>query len=244
MAGVRRLINWYNTGNMRVAIVIPAYNEGPVIKSVVAGVDRIFSKSKHTYEVVVIDDKSTDDTAKNAKKATVVSHILNQGAGGATSTGLAYAEQHGFDWVITMDGDGQHDPNDALRCLEHAITKSSDLLIGSRLMDKKGMSKVKLLGNKGLSIITWLLFGVNVTDSQSGLRVFSEKALNTLEWKSTSYDFCSEMIWRAKQNKLKIDEYPIRAIYTDYSKAKGQNNWNAINIVRMLLYRRFVEYLG
>lgn len=229
---------------MRIAVIIPAYNEGPVIKSVVDGVNRIFLKSKYTYEVVVINDKSTDDTAKNAKKATVISHILNQGAGGATSTGLAYAERHSFDWAITMDGDGQHDPGDALKCLEHAIATNSDLLIGSRLMDKKGMSRVKLLGNKGLSIITWLLFGVNVTDSQSGLRIFSRKALDTLEWKSTSYDFCSEMIWRAKQAKLKINEYPIKAIYTDYSKAKGQNNWNAINIVRILLYRRFVEYLG
>ena len=232
---------------MRVAIIIPAYNEGPVIKSVVDGVNQIFSKSKYAYEVVVINDRSTDDTAKNAKnakKATVISHILNQGAGGATSTGLAYAVRHGFDWAITIDGDGQHDPGDALECLKHAIATNSDLLIGSRLMDKEGMSRVKLLGNKGLSIITWLLFGVNVTDSQSGLRIFSRKALDTLEWKSTSYDFCSEMIWRAKQAKLKINEYPIKAIYTDYSRAKGQNNWNAINIVRILLYRRFVEYLG
>lgn len=229
---------------MRVAIVIPAYNEGPVIRDVVNRVHKTFFNTEHVYEVVVIDDKSTDDTAKNAKKATVISHILNQGAGGATSTGLAYAERHGFDWAITIDGDGQHDPNDALRCLEQAVAIKSDLLIGSRLMDKKGMSRIKLLGNKGLSIMTWLLFGVNVTDSQSGLRVFSRKSLDTLEWKSTSYDFCSEMIWRAKQAKLKISEYPIKAIYTDYSVAKGQNNWNAINIIGTLLYRRIAEYLG
>lgn len=229
---------------MRVAIIIPAYNEGPVIKGVVDSVNEVFSKSKYAYEVVVIDDKSTDDTAKKAKKATVISHVLNQGAGGATSTGLSYAERHDFDWAVTMDADGQHNPNDALECLRRAIDGNSDLLIGSRLMDKKGMSRVKLLGNRGLSVITWLLFGVNVTDSQSGLRVFSRKALNTLEWKSTSYDFCSEMIWRAKQSKLKIGEHPIRAIYTDYSMSKGQNNWNAVNIVKTLLYRKFVEYLG
>jgi len=229
---------------MRVAIIIPAYNEGPVIKSVVDGVNQVFSKTRYTYEVVVVNDKSTDDTAKNAKKATVISHIVNQGAGGATSTGLSYVERHNFNWAITMDADGQHDPLDALKCLEYAIGTNCDLLIGSRLMDKEGMSRVKLLGNKGLSIITWLLFGVNVTDSQSGLRIFSRKALDNLEWKSTSYDFCSEMIWRANQAKLKIGEHPIKAIYTDYSKAKGQNNWNAINIVKTLLYRRLVEYLG
>lgn len=229
---------------MRVAIIIPAYNEGSAIKGVINGVHQTFLNTKYTYELVVINDGSTDDTAKNAKKAIVISHIINQGAGGATSTGLAYAERHGFEWAITMDGDGQHDPRDALKCLQQAVATKSDLLIGSRLMDKKGMSRVKLLGNKGLSVITWLLFGVNVTDSQSGLRIYSRKALDTLEWKSTSYDFCSEMVWRAKQAKLKIGEYPIKAIYTDYSRAKGQNNWNAINIIGTLLYRRFVEYLG
>lgn len=117
----------------------------------------------------------------------------------------------------------------------------ADLLIGSRLIDSTGMSRIKILGNKGLSLITHLLFGINVTDSQSGLRIYSKNAIKNLSWKSTGYEFCSEMIWRAKQAKMTIGEYPIQAIYTDYSRAKGQNNWNAINIVKRLFKQRLVE---
>jgi hypothetical protein len=103
------------------------------------------------------------------------------------------------------------------------------------------MSKVKILGNRGLSLITYLLFGIKVTDSQSGLRVFSKVSLQNLRWKTSGYEFCSEMLWRANQQGLKIDEFPIKAVYTDYSKSKGQNNWNAINIVKSLLIRRVME---
>jgi hypothetical protein len=103
------------------------------------------------------------------------------------------------------------------------------------------MSRVKILGNKGLSLITRVLFGINVTDSQSGLRVFGEKALQELRWTTSGYEFCSEMLWRANQLGLVISEFPIKAIYTDYSKSKGQSNWNAINIVKSLTKQRIAE---
>ena len=105
------------------------------------------------------------------------------------------------------------------------------------------MSKTKILGNKGLSTITQMLFGINVTDSQSGLRIYSKNALNNLGWKSSGYEFCSEMIWRAKQANMKVAEYPIEAVYTDYSRSKGQNNWNAINIIKQLVKQRLTEIL-
>lgn len=227
----------------RVCIVVPAYNEGRVLGGVIKHIQQTFSKSSYNFEIVVVNDQSTDNTSAIAKKTkvTVIDHILNQGAGGATSTGLLYAERHNFDVAVTMDADGQHDPADVVKCLDTAIKEQADLLIGSRLIDSRGMSKVKILGNKGLTFITWILFGVNVTDSQSGLRVFSKRALDVLEWKSTGYDFCSEMIWRAKQAGLVIHEHSIKAIYTEHSTAKGQNNWNAINIVKSLVRRRMVE---
>jgi len=140
-----------------------------------------------------------------------------------------------------MDADGQHAPEDVLAGITQIDERQADLLIGSRLIDSTGMSKTKVLGNKGLSLITKLLFGINVTDSQSGLRIYSRRAIDDLDWKSTGYEFCSEMIWRAKQAGMKIGEYPIKAIYTDYSRAKGQNNWNAINIVKRLFKQRLTE---
>ena len=191
---------------------------------------------------MLINDGSKDDTLEQAKKggAIVIDHILNSGAGGATLTGLAYARQNNYDIAATMDADGQHDP-DVLAGIKKISTSNIDLLIGSRLINSDGMSKTKILGNKGLSFITYILFGTNVTDSQSGLRIYSRKAIDNLDWKSTGYEFCSEMIWRAKQSGMNIAEYPIKAIYTDYSRAKGQNNWNAINIVKRLFKQRLTE---
>ena len=228
----------------RVCVIIPAYNEATVIADVIAAAKKTFSKAKKYHiDIVVINDGSKDATSTEAKKAgaIVIDHILNSGAGGATLTGLSYARQHNYDIAATMDADGQHAPEDVLDGIKTSDADGVDLLIGSRLIDSTGMSRTKVLGNKGLSVITRILFGIDVTDSQSGLRIYSRRAINSLDWKSTGYEFCSEMIWRAKQANMTIDEYPIQAIYTDYSRSKGQNNWNAINIVKRLFKQRLVE---
>ena len=230
----------------RVCIVIPSYNEATVIGDVIRQTGAAFSKAGIDHQIVIVNDGSKDDTSQIARKAgvVVIDHVLNSGAGGATSTGLSYANQNNFDIAITMDADGQHDPEDAIRGIEVLNTSHADLVIGSRLINSEGMSKVKVLGNLGLSVITYTLFGVKTTDSQSGLRLFSKRSLETLRWKTSGYEFCSEMIWRANQLGLVINEYPIKAIYTEYSKSKGQNNWNAINIIKSLLSRRIMELLG
>ena len=203
----------------RVCVIIPAYNEEAVIESVIKKAKKVFSKVEKDYliDIVLVNDGSKDDTLEQAKKggAIVIDHILNSGAG--------------------------HDPEDVLAGIKKISTSNTDLLIGSRLINSEGMSRTKVLGNKGLSFITYVLFGINVTDSQSGLRVYSRKAIDSLDWKSTGYEFCSEMIWRAKQASMVISEYPIKAIYTDYSRAKGQNNWNAINIIKRLFKQRLTE---
>lgn len=223
---------------------MPAYNEARVIAGVIKKAAKVFAKATdYTIDIVVINDGSTDNTFEEARKsgAVVIDHILNSGAGGATLTGLAYARKFDYDIMATMDADGQHSPADVLEGIIQSEKLKTDLLIGSRLINSDGMSKTKILGNKGLSFITQLLFGVNVTDSQSGLRIYSRTAIEKLDWKTTGYEFCSEMIWRAKQLGLSIGEYPIKAIYSDYSRSKGQNNWNGINIVKKLFKQRIAE---
>lgn len=229
---------------MKVCVVIPAYNEATVIGDVVKNMRRELKAADLDGDIIVVNDGSRDDTSTAAHKAgaIVIDHILNSGAGSATSTGLSYANQNGYDIAATMDADGQHAPGDVIQGLRELQKRQADLLIGSRLLNAKGMSSVKRLGNRGLSLITYLLFGINVTDSQSGLRIFSRRSLEMLRWKTSGFEFCSEMIWRAKQLSLVIGEYPIKAIYTDYSRAKGQNNWNAVNILKSLLKRRLVEF--
>lgn len=229
----------------RVCVIIPAYNEATVIREVVKSAKKAFGVIGRTYsvDVIVVDDGSKDATATEAKRggAYTISHILNSGAGGATLTGLAYARRNHYTIAATMDADGQHTPEDVIKGIKEIDRQDVDLLIGSRLINSDGMSRTKVFGNKGLSLITRALFGINVTDSQSGLRIYSKQAIDKLDWKSSGFEFCSEMIWRAKQLKMSVNEYPIKAIYTDYSMSKGQNNWNAINIVRRLVKQRLVE---
>jgi len=230
----------------KVCVIIPAFNEATVIADVVKDAIKQFDKTSYETTVVVVNDSSEDNTSEIARKsgAVVIDHIMNSGAGGATATGLRYAELNGFDIGATMDADGQHMSRDVLRGVDIIAKSKIDLLIGSRLIDSRGMSRVKVLGNWGLSFITRILFGIKSTDSQSGMRIFSRKALQKLRWKTSGYEFCSEMLWRAYQQNLNIDEYPIKAVYTDYSKSKGQNNWNGINIVKSLIKRRIGELFG
>lgn len=226
-----------------VCIIIPAYNEGKVIFDVIQNTVTALKKAEQGVDIIVVNDGSTDNTSAEARRAgaIVIDHILNSGAGGATATGLSYANQNGYTIAATMDGDGQHAPQDIIRGIKELQKTNADLLIGSRLIDSSGMSPIKILGNKGLSFVTFLLFGVNITDSQSGLRLYSRRALQGLRWKTSGYEFCSEMIWRANQLGLTIKEYPIRVIYTAYSRSKGQSNWNAINILKSLIKRRLTE---
>lgn len=228
----------------RVCVIVPAYNEAAVIDNVIRNAQKIFSTQPEKIDIVIVNDGSKDDTSTIALSAgaIVVDHIINSGAGAATATGLEYAKTNGYDIAATMDADGQHDPHDVIAGVRHILATGADLAIGSRLMNSTGMSLTKVVGNKGLSVITNLLFGVNTSDSQSGLRIFSNKSINELTWKTTSYEFCSEMLWRARQLHLGITEYPIKSIYTDYSRSKGQSNWNAINIIKSLLTHRIGEF--
>jgi glycosyltransferase involved in cell wall biosynthesis len=227
----------------RVALIIPAYNEGEVVGKVVKDLAKTFARTTYDFQIVVVNDGSADDTAQasSAAGAHVIDHIINSGSGAATATGLSYAQSKGFDIAATLDADGQHDAHDVLQGVNNIVKGDADLLIGSRIIESGEMSLLKKVGNKGLSIITLMLFGINVTDSQSGLRIFSQNALKELRWKTSGYEFCSEMLWRANQAGLKISEYPIKAIYTEYSMGKGQSNWNGFNIVKVLLRQRIVE---
>ena len=231
----------------KVAIIIPAYNEEKTIDTVISGLQKTLKNQPFDFEVIVVDDGSKDKTYPIAVKSgiRVIKHIMNSGQGAATTTGLSYAAENNFNIAATLDADGQHDPNDILNGINIMLKNTRfDLLIGSRMLEIKDMPRSKVLGNRGLSFFTYLLFGVKTTDSQSGLRLFSKKAISELRWRATGYEFCSEMIWRAKQAKLNIDEFPIRTIYTDYSRQKGQNNWNAFNIIKSLMRSRIMEMFG
>ena len=230
-----------------IAIIMPAYNEAAVIGAVIAGLPRHYDDSN--IDIIVVNDGSTDGTLNIARTngAILINHIVNSGgggAGGATSTGLAYARNKNYDYAVTIDADGQHTPEDCLKVIAELKKSNADMIIGSRLINSVGMPWYRIIGNKGLSFFTYLMFGLYVTDSQSGLKGLNRKALETIEIRSQGMEFCSEMIWRAKQQRLRVLEIPIQAVYTPYSLAKGQRNWNAINIVRNLIKRKLLEFIN
>jgi glycosyltransferase involved in cell wall biosynthesis len=237
--------------NNLIGIVMPAYNEDMVIGKVLDDLPVSVKASGRMFHIklIVVNDGSRDSTASEVLKrqnVILINHILNSGAGAATRTGLHYADDLGCAYVLTMDSDGQHSPSDAIELIKEISKDKADFIIGSRLKSPSGnMPLTKKVGNVGLSLVTFLLLGVYVSDSQSGLKAFNKKALDNIDFHSNNYAFCSEMIWKAHQSKLKIDEVPIEAIYTDYSVSRGQRNLTgAMEIIMQLIKRRFLSFIN
>jgi len=220
------------------AIVIPVYNEEKVIRQVIEGLPKKID-GIDKISIIAVDDSSTDQTLREVSKtgATVLHHRANLGYGGAVLTGLRAAQRTNSDIVATFDGDGQHDPQDIARIVGPIIEGRAEIVIGSRTK-ARGMPVYKKIGNWGLNFITLVLSGKWSSDSQSGLRAFSKKSLPYLTNLSSGYEFCSEILIEAKRHRLDIQEVPVKAIYTRYSRSKGQNVLNAINIITKLIFKK------
>lgn len=223
---------------MKAVIVVPAFNESAVIFKVLKALPKRIKGVKN-IEIVVVDDGSHDSTKVEALKANVnvVSHALNRGVGAATKTGIQWALRRNTDIAITFDADGQHDPKDVERIIKPIVNEKSDLVIGSRFKKKQKIPTDRFLLNWLANLATLVLFGVFSTDSQSGLRAFSRKAINLINFKSDRMEFSSEILLEAKMNNLKVSEVPIKVNYTEYSRIKGQKNTNAFPIFARFLVK-------
>lgn len=232
---------------MKLAVIIPAYNEATVIGPVLDDFMYVLRKLKALGiygELVVIDDGSTDATAKiaDSKGVRTVRHILNLGLGGAISTGLSIAQAENFDGAITIDSDGQHSPKD-LQAMAKALAKGkADFIVGSRWLKDDGNAPfIRRFGNR--YIMNWLTLvftGIKTTDSQSGLRGFGRKALSRVRLAPSGMEVSTEIFREVRKSDLIIQEIPIRAIYTEYSLQKGQRIWNGLNITWQLFIRRLL----
>jgi UDP-N-acetylglucosamine---dolichyl-phosphate N-acetylglucosaminyltransferase len=221
-------------------IVIPAYNEARTIAEVVGGA------TKFADRVIVVDDGSRDETGRLAKQAgaLVVRHAVNRGVGAAIGTGIEAAVRLGADAVVTMDADGQHRAEDAGRVFDRLAKGDVEFVMGSRM--KKGdepgnMPFHRVLFNTVGNLLTFLLFGVWVTDSQCGLRGLSHGAARTIELRTSGMESISEFIKEMKDKHWRHDEVAIKAIYTDYSMSKGQNLFLGIKVALKLIFRRFIR---
>lgn len=221
---------------MKLAIIIPAYNEENAIAEVLNSLPRKFSGVREVV-TVVIDDGSTDKTFEIASKSAnfVVKHVINLGVGAALSTGFEAAIRIKADVAVTLDADGQHNPKNIQALIDPIIKNRVDLVVGSRMFNTQGMPFLKIVGNWIMNLITFFIFGKWSSDTQSGMRAFSKKALENFDLHSLGYEICSEIIGEAKRNRLKYKEVPIETIYTSYSKSKGQSAINAVNILTKLI---------
>jgi glycosyltransferase involved in cell wall biosynthesis len=220
-----------------VVVAIPAYNEAAVIGAVVRSIPgRIGAMEVRT---LVVDDGSTDDTAAVARAsgAEVVRHIVNLGVGAATRTGLRAAKAMGADVVVTLDGDGQHDPEEIPALVQCLVDNNYDVVIGSRILQPKGMPPSRFAANLLLNAITFVVYGKVVSDSQSGFKAFSRSALDIIELDAAGYEICSEIIGEIVRNRLNYKSLPIKAVYTPYSRAKGQHFLNGLNLILQVLSR-------
>ena len=224
---------------MKIVVIIPAYNEEKSIKSIINSCQLLGFN-----DIIVADDGSTDATGRVAREAgaTVVSHIINRGVGAATQTGLQAARLHDADVAVTIDADNQHKPQDIKRLIDALMTRESDIVIGSRFLNHgNSVPAMRRVFNRIANIITFFLAGIMLTDSQSGLKAFSRKALETIKMSANGFEFSSEIIREAHYYQLSITEVPVSVVYTPYSLSKGQNLSTGLTTVFRLIIRTLMR---
>jgi UDP-N-acetylglucosamine---dolichyl-phosphate N-acetylglucosaminyltransferase len=207
------------TKKHEIFIVIPAFNEEEVIQDVIREI-----KNEGYKNIIVIDDGSSDNTQQKAKEAGSIAlkHKINRGKGAATKTGIEAAKLLGADIIVTMDGDGQHDPKDIPNIIGPILQGQCEVVLGSRMKNPKGMPWYKILANHAGNFFTWYLFGLWVTDSQSGFRAYFKHAAEVINTRGDRYEYDSEIIREIYIYKLKFKEVPITVRYTEYSMGKLQ----------------------
>lgn len=210
-------------------VIIPAYREGGRIGAVVAEV------SNYLRDVIVVDDGSLDGTAAEAEAAgaVVIRHEVNCGKGVALNTGFKAARERGFDFVITMDGDGQHAPSDLLRFVEAYNQTGTPVLVGNRMSDTRTMPWVRQMTNR---IMSWLLsreMGQRVPDTQCGYRLYKLSVVPAVPAESPRFAAESEILMDLSHRDIRIGSVPVATLYGT-EKSKIHPVKDAIRFMKML----------
>jgi glycosyltransferase involved in cell wall biosynthesis len=194
---------------MKILILIPAYNESEKIRTVI-------EESKKHLPVLVIDDGSTDDTGVIASEmgAEVIKQTTNLGKGAALKTGFKYAIDQGYQAVIILDGDGQHDPREIPKFLACYASSGGNLIIGKRDFSKMPPTR-RLANSLGGILVNWIS-KYHIPDNQSGYRLLDAEVMNLLlDSEEMGFEFEVEMIFASHAKGLKVDWVPIKTIYSD-----------------------------
>jgi glycosyltransferase involved in cell wall biosynthesis len=206
--------------------LLPAYNEEAAIAKLV------LSAQKHVDAVVVVDDGSTDMTAAIAEKlgATVLRHERNLGKGAALATGFRYAKQSRVDILVTLDSDGQHDPNAIPNLLQPILEGRADVVIGSRRFGHD-IPKFRRFGGKLLDHATGVRVNGQLVDSQSGFRAYSRKALERTTAAEYGMGVDSEILMKANEEGLRIVEVPVAVTYEGSNTSTHNPAFHALDVL-------------
>lgn len=224
-------------------VVIPAYNEEEHIAKVV------IEAQKHTSRVVVCDDGSMEMTGEIAERvgAVVIRHHTNMGKGVAIKDLFHKAKEMGADIVVTLDGDGQHDPRQIPLLVKPIVNGSADVVNGSRFLKTNPVPNHRRVGDEALNMLTNAVSRDRLTDTQSGFRAYSKSALEQIEVEEHAIGVDSQILLDASRKGLRVAEVPIDVVYTDdsstYHPAK-HGTYVVLSILRIAAERSPLLYLG
>ena len=227
----------------RIVAAIPCFNEERSIGSVV------LKTKRHVGRVIVIDDGSTDATAEVAAEAgaEVYQHPQNRGYGAAIRSAIEKGRQLEADVLVILDGDGQHDPRDIPGLVEPLLSGKSDVVVGSRFL---GIGKkppiFRRVGQRVLTIATNVGSKQAVSDSQSGLRAYSSKALEALHLTEDGMSVSSEIQFAISKSGLRVAEVPINVSYLEKAKRNPVGHGVGVlsRVVVLISLRQPLLFLG
>lgn len=213
--------------------IVPAYNEEKELGKLLLNLSKFVSLKN----VLVVDDGSNDNTAVIAEKAgsRVLRQKTNQGKGLALKAGFNFAVANGYEAVITMDADGQHDPKEIPKFLSYYEKYNADFIIGTRKHSASEMPPLRLLVNKVTSFIASLLSGIRIHDSQSGYRFIRKNIIERIDLKTNRFQMETEIIVKAARAGFSIGEIPIKTIYLSNFKSHINPFIDTIRFIKLAL---------
>jgi len=223
---------------VRVAALIPAFNEAATIGAVVSGLRGTVA------EILVVDDGSTDETARRARDAgaRVITHERNQGKGHAVRTGLASILSGDFTHVLLLDGDMQHLPREAARLTAAAESSGADVVIGERVFNRSEMPASRYHANRIGSLALSKFVGIPLGDTQCGFRIFKTNALRPLVLSATGYEIETEMLVKVRRRGGRVASVPVTAVYSG-QRSKLRPVRDTTRTCFLAVYYRFIERL-
>lgn len=216
--------------NRRACVVIPGYNTAQTIGPLVRGVIRL------GLDVVVVNDGSTDGTAQAATEAgaLVISHLRNGGKGLALRSGFVFAVASGYDAVVTLDSDGQHDPAEIPKLLEAIERSDAGVVVGHRLAEPGAMPPSRRWTNRIMSLIVSGIARQPIPDSQCGFRAIRRQVLQAVVLSSRRFELETELLLAAATGGWPIASIPIRSIY-DYQSSHIRPFRDGLRFLRLIV---------